>query len=116
MLEHTNSSPVKTNDSLVSSVSFDVEAMRAQFPTLHQEVHGKPLVYLDNAATTQKPQAVIDKEREVEEGYFANAYRGKHAFGARIDEELEASRNEQQSRNNALKEQVLKELSPGIPL
>ena len=40
--------------------AFDVERIRGDFPILHQEVHGKPLVYLDNAATTQKPQAVID--------------------------------------------------------
>ena len=39
---------------------FDVAAIRALFPALQQQVHGKPLVYLDNAATTQKPQAVID--------------------------------------------------------
>ena len=41
-------------------MSLDVNALRAQFPVLHQEVNGKPLVYLDNAATTQKPQVVID--------------------------------------------------------
>ena len=39
---------------------FDIEAIRADFPILHQEIKGKPLVYLDNAATTQKPQAVMD--------------------------------------------------------
>ena len=38
----------------------DVAALRAQFPILHQQVNGQPLVYLDNAATTQKPQSVID--------------------------------------------------------
>ena len=40
--------------------ALDVAALREQFPALHQEVHGKPLVYLDNAATTQKPRTVID--------------------------------------------------------
>ncbi|MCG8535406.1 MAG: cysteine desulfurase CsdA, partial [Pseudomonadales bacterium] len=39
---------------------FDIDAIRADFPILHQQVKGKPLVYLDNAATTQKPQAVMD--------------------------------------------------------
>ncbi|PYN16828.1 MAG: hypothetical protein DME06_00555, partial [Candidatus Rokuibacteriota bacterium] len=39
---------------------WDVERIRKDFPALHQRVHGKPLVYLDNAATSQKPQAVID--------------------------------------------------------
>ncbi|MAJ55443.1 MAG: cysteine desulfurase CsdA, partial [Gammaproteobacteria bacterium] len=41
-------------------MSFNVEQIRAQFPALKQEVNGRPLVYLDSAATTQKPQAVID--------------------------------------------------------
>ena len=40
--------------------AFDVQKIREDFPILNQHVHGKPLVYLDNAATTQKPQAVID--------------------------------------------------------
>ena len=44
--------------------AYDVAAVRADFPILRRLVHGKPLVYLDNAATTQKPQAVIDVEAE----------------------------------------------------
>ena len=43
-----------------TKTSLDVQALRADFPALHQQVNGKPLIYLDNAATTQKPQAVID--------------------------------------------------------
>jgi arabinogalactan endo-1,4-beta-galactosidase len=43
-----------------STTTFDVGRVRADFPILHQQVHGHPLVYLDNANTTQKPQAVID--------------------------------------------------------
>ena len=45
-------------------MSLDVQALRAQFPILSRKVNGKPLVYLDNAATTQKPQAVLDAIRE----------------------------------------------------
>ena len=41
--------------------TFDIQQIRQEFPTLHQEVHGKPLVYFDNAATSQKPQSVIDR-------------------------------------------------------
>lgn len=74
-------------------VEFDADAIRAQFPSLNQTLENvlRP-VFLDSGASAQKPQVVIDKEREVEEQYFANAYRGRHSFGARIDEELEASR------------------------
>jgi len=73
--------------------AFDVNTVRAQFPVLNQLLaDGLTPVYLDSGASAQKPQIVIDKEREVEEQYFANAYRGRYSFGARIDEELEASR------------------------
>lgn len=71
---------------------FDAESIRAEFPVLNQLIDGQRPIFLDSGASAQKPKAVIDKEREVQEGYFANAYRGRHAFGARIDEELEASR------------------------
>ncbi|MCH2210628.1 MAG: SufS family cysteine desulfurase [Fuerstiella sp.] len=71
---------------------FDAESVRSQFPVLNRELkQGRP-VFLDSAASAQKPCAVIAKEREVEEQYFANAYRGRYSFGARIDQELEASR------------------------
>ena len=70
----------------------DAEAVRSEFPVLNQELkQGRP-VFLDTAASAQKPRSVIDKEREVEEQYFANAYRGRYSFAARIDEELETSR------------------------
>ena len=72
---------------------FDVQTLRRDFPILGRELSGgRPLVYLDSAASAQKPRAVIEKEREVYENYYANAYRGVYDFGARIDEELEASR------------------------
>ena len=71
----------------------DAAAVRDQFPVLTQTLEdGLRPVYLDSGASAQKPQVVIDKEREVEEQYFANAYRGRYRFGARIDEELEQSR------------------------
>jgi cysteine desulfurase / selenocysteine lyase len=69
------------------------DAIRAEFPVLHQPLpNGAPLVYLDSAASAQKPQCVIDKEVEVYTQYYANAYRGDYQFGVRIDEELEAVR------------------------
>lgn len=74
-------------------LAFDAAAVRQQFPVLTQQLEGglRP-VYLDSGASAQKPQVVIEKQREVEEQYFANAYRGRYSFGARIDEELEAAR------------------------
>jgi cysteine desulfurase / selenocysteine lyase len=72
---------------------FNVEEVCQQFPILNQLLaDGLRPVFLDSGASAQKPQVVIDKEREVEEQYFANAYRGRYSFGARVDEELEASR------------------------
>jgi cysteine desulfurase/selenocysteine lyase len=58
--------------------AFDVEAVRREFPILRETVHGKPLVYLDSAASAQKPQAVIDAERHVYERSYANIHRGVH--------------------------------------
>lgn len=69
------------------------DVIRRQFPILNRPLpNGRLPVYLDSGASAQKPQCVIDKEREVEEQYFANAYRGTYQFGQRIDDELEASR------------------------
>ena len=76
----------------ISQSHFNPRDVRSEFPVLNQELkQGRP-VFLDSAASAQKPRAVIDKEQEVQEQYFANAYRGRYSFGARIDEELEGSR------------------------
>lgn len=71
----------------------DVAAIRAQFPALHQTLErGVPVTYLDSASSAQKPQCVIDRETEVYEQYYANAYRGVYRFGDRVSRELEESR------------------------
>ncbi len=71
----------------------DIDKVRAQFPILHQtNSQGQPIVYLDSASSSQKPQVVIDKEREVYEQYYANAYRGVYRFGDRVSRELEQVR------------------------
>ena len=64
-----------------------------EFPILIQELPGglRP-VFLDSGASAQKPLAVIEKQREVQEQYYANAFRGRYAFGQRVDDEIEASR------------------------
>ena len=75
-----------------SGPELDVEAVRADFPILHQEVNGNPLVYLDNAATSQKPLRVI----EALEGFYrrdnANVHRGLHELSRRSTERYEAAR------------------------
>ncbi len=71
---------------------FDVEAIRRDFPVLQQKVHGKPLVWLDNAATTQKPQAVIDAVARFYEEYNSNIHRGAHELAARATDAYEDSR------------------------
>jgi len=71
---------------------FDVHAVRADFPVLHQEVHGHPLVYLDNGATSQKPRAVIEAIAHYYERDNANVHRGVHALGERATEAYEGAR------------------------
>lgn len=71
---------------------FDIEAIRRDFPILQRTVHGKPLVYLDNAATTQKPVAVIDALVEYYERYNANIHRGLHALAEEATARYEETR------------------------
>jgi cysteine desulfurase/selenocysteine lyase len=71
---------------------YDVKAVREDFPILRTTVHGKPLVYLDNAASAQKPRRVIEAERAVYEGYYSNIHRGVHELSVRSTEAYEASR------------------------
>ncbi len=71
---------------------FDVEAIRAQFPILSRQVHGQPLVYLDNAASAQKPEAVIEAMAAAMRGSYANVHRGLHALANETTEAFEAAR------------------------
>jgi len=73
--------------------TLDVVAVRAQFPALDQRVHGEPLVYLDNAATTQKPRAVIDAVTRHYERDCANVHRGVHELSVRSTEAFEEARS-----------------------
>ena len=79
----------------------DVAARRADFPILAQTVHGKPLVYLDNAASSQKPTSVIEAEREVYEVYYANVHRGVHTLSMRSTDAYEGARVKVQRFLNA---------------
>ena len=71
---------------------FDVEKIREDFPILHQQVNGQPLVYLDNAATTQKPNAVIDAISDYYRTDNSNVHRGAHALADRATVKFEAAR------------------------
>ena len=71
---------------------YNVERIRADFPILHQKVHGHPLVYLDNAATTQKPRQVIDAITRYYERDNANIHRGVHALSQRATDDYENAR------------------------
>jgi cysteine desulfurase/selenocysteine lyase len=73
-------------------LAYDVAKVRADFPILRETVHGKPLVYLDSAASGQKPQAVIDAEREVYERCYANIHRGVHTLSMKATDLYEAAR------------------------
>ncbi len=73
-------------------MSFDINHIRSQFPILNQKVNGKPLVYFDNAATSQKPLAVINAIRDYYEQYNSNIHRGAHHLAQLATERYEDAR------------------------
>ena len=73
-------------------MAFDLHAVRAEFPILAREVHGKPLVYLDSGASAQKPRAVIDAMVRAMEHSYANVHRGLHTLANETTEAYEAAR------------------------
>ncbi len=75
-----------------ANAPLDVEAVRADFPALHQQVNGKPLAYLDNAATALKPQSVIDAVTRVYAADCANVHRGVHELSQRATDSYENAR------------------------
>src|SRR3954468_20839417 len=72
---------------------FDWSGIREDFPILDQKVHGQPLIYFDNAATTQKPRAVIEALQRYYEHDNANVHRGLHELSSRATEAYEAARS-----------------------
>ena len=76
----------------VLSSGLDVEALRKQFPVLHQQVNGRDLVYFDNAATSQKPLAVINALIDYYQGYNANIHRGIHTLAEKATRAYEETR------------------------
>ena len=88
-------------------MSFDVNEIRKDFPILEQTVNGRPLVYFDNAATTQKPRRVIDKIVEVYTQYNANVHRGVHHLSNLATTAMEESRKTVQAFINAESEREI---------
>jgi len=86
---------------------FDIEKIRGEFPILNQEIYGKPLAYLDNAATTQKPQCVIDAINHYYACDNANVHRGVHALSERATANYEAARQRIASFFNASSERAV---------
>jgi cysteine desulfurase/selenocysteine lyase len=76
----------------VKDGNYEVARVRADFPILSREIYGKPLVYLDNAASAQKPRAVLDRMREVYEKEYANVHRGLHFLANAATEGYENAR------------------------
>jgi len=90
-----------TTASAATSLAFDVEAVRRDFPILRRSVHGKPLVYLDNAATTQKPQVVLDAIASYYTDTNANVHRGVHLLSELATEAYEGAREKVRAFLNA---------------
>ena len=92
----------------VSKIKYDVNRIREDFPILKKMVHGKNLVYLDNAATTQKPNYVIDKVNKYYTTMNANIHRGVHALSQEATEAFEGARIQIKQFINALgKNQII---------
>lgn len=86
------SPPAVENLGLNSGAIFDVNAIRKDFPILHQKINGKPLIWLDNAATTQKPQSVIDALALYYQRDNSNIHRAAHTLAARATDAYEGAR------------------------
>ena len=92
---------MSTKADTVAKKGYDVEEIRAQFPILKELVHGKPLVYFDNAATSQKPRRVIKAESAYYATINANVHRGVHTLSTKATEAQEAARETVRAHINA---------------
>jgi cysteine desulfurase/selenocysteine lyase len=81
------------NIALVSESRFDVMSVRGEFPVLGRSIHGKPLAYLDNGASAQRPNAVIDAVNDYERHHHANIHRGVHTLSQEATSRYEAARD-----------------------
>ena len=92
----------------VTNGAYDVDKIRAEFPALAMQVYGKPLVYLDNAASAQKPRAVLDRLNKAYTEQYANVHRGLHYLANEATEAYEAARESlQRFLGAARKEEII---------
>ncbi|QDT11553.1 SufS family cysteine desulfurase [Stieleria marina] len=86
-------SPTVDLDAGRPAIRLSIDGVASHFPILNRPLpNGKRTIFLDSGASAQKPKVVIDKEREVQEEYYANAFRGRYYFGQRIDDAIESTR------------------------
>lgn len=101
--------------SSVSSIQkLDIEKIRGEFPILHQKINGRDLVYLDNAATTQKPKRVIKALTDYYEGYNANIHRGIHTLAEKATRAFEETRDAAKEFIHAAHREEIIFLSHGV--
>ncbi len=98
---------MKVAHEITTGEAFDVSKIRADFPILKQKVHGKPLVYFDNGATSQKPQIVIDTLNRYYSAENSNIHRGVHCLSERATAAYEAARDTIKNFVNARSEQEI---------
>jgi len=91
----------------VSNGAYDVTRIRADFPILAMRVYGKPLVYLDNAASAQKPRAVLDRLEQVYTSQYANVHRGLHYLANEATEAYELAREKVAAYLNAARKEEI---------
>src|SRR5467141_2230976 len=91
----------------VTNGAYDVERIREDFPILSMQVYGKPLVYLDNAASAQKPKAVLDRLTQAYTSEYANVHRGLHYLANAATEAYEGAREKVRAFLNAEKPQEI---------
>ena len=92
----------------VTNGAYDVARIRADFPILSRQVYGKPLVYLDNAASAQKPKAVLDRLQQAYTEEYANVHRGLHFLANAATEAYEGAREKVRAASVALKKNALR--------
>ena len=88
-------------DSGIPQRNFDIDLIRLDFPILSQQVHGKPLVYFDSAASAQKPRSVISTISDVYSTEYSNVHRGVHYMSQKATDAMEAAREKIRSFINA---------------
>jgi len=93
--------PVSSIERIFKTMSYDIGRIRADFPALALQPYGKPLVYLDNAASAQKPRQVLDRIRQVYESEYANVHRGLHYLANAATEAYEGGREKVRAFLNA---------------